>query len=152
MHGLYLLVLAGCIACATQPVPAQVSFDAVKGKEWRLNEIRAGGRLLVLDRQKLENEGFAGVFTLIFEDQQVHGRGAPNTFRAPYEQAQNQSLSIGNAAATLMAPLKEPEDFKEREYFTCLGNTYHWNLVQGNLELYTKTVDGKDATLVFIAR
>jgi hypothetical protein len=98
----------------------------------------------------LGNEGFTDVFTLIFEDQQVHGRGAPNIFRAPYEQAQNQGLSIGNAAATLMAPLKEPEDFKEGEYFTYLGNTYRWDLVQGNLELYTKTGDGQEAALVFI--
>jgi hypothetical protein len=149
MHGLYLLVLVGCIACATQPAPAQVSFDAVKGKEWRLSGIRTGSRLLVLDRQKLENEGFAGVFTLIFEDRQVHGRGAPNTFRAPYEQGQNQSLSIGSAAATLMAPLKEPEDFKEGEYFTYLGNAYRWNLANGDLELYTKTRDGEEAVLLF---
>jgi hypothetical protein len=49
-----------------------------------------------------------------------------------------------------MAPLKEPEDFKEGEYFTYLGNAYRWDLVQGGLELYTKTGDGKDAALVFV--
>jgi hypothetical protein len=50
-----------------------------------------------------------------------------------------------------MAPLKEPEDFNEREYFTLLGNVYRWDLVQGDLKLYTKTGDGEDAVLVFIA-
>jgi hypothetical protein len=153
-YGFYLVVAAGCIACASRPAPAasQISFDEVKGKEWRLRGVHLDSRLLVLDRHKLSNEGFADAFTLIFEDRQVHGRGAPNTFRAPYEQGQNQSISIGNAAATLMAPLKEPEDFKERDYFTYLGNIYRWNLVQDDLELYTKTGDDKDATLIFIAK
>jgi hypothetical protein len=113
--------------------------------------IQTGARSIVLDRQKLESEGFPGVFTLVFEDELVHGRGAPNTFRASYEQGQNQSLSVGNIAATLMAPLKEPEDFNEREYFTLLGNVYRWDFVQGDLKLYTKTGDGEDAVLVFIA-
>jgi heat shock protein HslJ len=151
-QGLYLAVLTGCIACAGQPVStAPVSFDNVKGKEWRLNSVRMDAGVLVLDRQKLDSEGFTGAFTLNFGDGQVYGRGAPNTYRAPYEQDQSQSLSIGNIAATLMAPLKEPADFKENEYFACLGNAYRWDLVQGSLELYTKTGDGKEATLVFIA-
>jgi hypothetical protein len=151
-YAFYLTVLAGCIACASRPAPSQVSFAELQGKEWRLRDIRTGSRSIVLDRRKLTDEGFADAFTLNFGDRQVNGRGAPNIYRAPCEPGQNQGLSIGNAAATLMAPLKEPEDFKEREYFAYLGNTYRWDLVQGNLELYTKTGDGKEALLVFIAR
>jgi hypothetical protein len=147
-YGLYLTVMVVCIACAGQAA-FQVSVDELKGKEWRLKGIQSGARNIVLDRQKLEGEGFPGVFTLVFEDGQVHGRGAPNTYRAPCEEGQNHSLSIGNAAATLMAPLREPEDFKEGEYFTLLGNVYRWELVQDDLKLYTKTEDGKDAILVF---
>jgi heat shock protein HslJ len=98
---------------------------------------------------KLGDEGFAGAFTLTFGDGQIHGRAAPNTYRAPYEQGADQALSIGNAAATLMAPLREPTDLKENEYFTLLGNVYRWDLVRGRLELYTKTGDGEEAVLVF---
>jgi hypothetical protein len=150
-YGLYLTVAAACIACASQAALSQVSFDELKGKEWRLKGIQTGARSIVLDRQKLESDGFTGIFTLVFEDGQVHGRGAPNAYRAPYEEGQNQSLSIGNAAATLMAPLREPEDFNEREYFTLLGNVYRWDLVQGDLKLYTKTGDDKEAILIFVA-
>jgi hypothetical protein len=125
--------------------------DAVKGKEWRLSEIRTESQILVLDRQKLGSEGFADAFTLNFGDGLVLGRGAPNTFRAPYEQGQNKGLSIGRAAATLMAPLKEPTDFKENEYFAFLENIYRWNTAGENLELYTKTGDGKESVLVFAA-
>jgi hypothetical protein len=150
-YGFCLALAAGCIACAGQPA-RQVSFDELTGKEWRLEGIETGSRNIALDRQKLTGEGFAGAFTLNFGDGQVYGRGAPNTYRAPCRQGRNQSLSIGNAAATLMAPLKEPEDFKEGEYFACLGNAYRWDLVQGGLRLYTKTGDGSEAVLVFIAR
>jgi heat shock protein HslJ len=139
------------MACASQPASPQVSFDELKGKEWRLRSVQTGARSVVLDKQKLTDDGFAGAFTLIFEEGQVYGRGAPNTYRAPYQRGQNRNISIGNAAVTLMAPLKEPEDFKEREYFAYLEKTYRWDLVQGNLELYTKTGDDKEALLVFIA-
>jgi heat shock protein HslJ len=148
----YLMILSGCIACAGQPVSKPpLSFDDVKGKEWQLNSVHIGAGVLVLDRQKLDSEGFTGAFTLNFGNEQLHGRGAPNTYRAPYEWGQNQSLSIGNIAATLMAPLKEPTAFRENEYFACLRNTYRWDLVQGSLELYTKTGDGEEGILVFIA-
>lgn len=92
---------------------------------------------------------FAGIFTLEFQDGMVFGRGAPNTYRAPFEQGQNQSLSIKPGAATLMAPLSEPEGLTEGDYFRYLERVYRWNLNEGALELHTKNENGEDAVLVY---
>jgi hypothetical protein len=48
-----------------------------------------------------------------------------------------------------MAPLREPEGLKEREYFGYLSKAYHWDIKDGKLELLTKSEDGKDVVLVY---
>jgi heat shock protein HslJ len=58
-------------------------------------------------------------------------------------------MSIKNVAATLMAPIREPEKLKERDFFTYLQNTYRWTISKGNLELSTRGENGAEAVLVF---
>jgi hypothetical protein len=140
-------------ACAGTPAPGEAEgpgFEALMEKEWRLVELKKGsGR--VFSRDALGAE-FDGSYTLEFQDGMVFGRGAPNTYRAPYEQGQNQSLSIQAGAATLMAPLREPEGLAEWEYFGYLERVYRWNLNGGALELHAGTENGEEAVLVYASR
>ncbi|GHT71659.1 hypothetical protein FACS1894110_25080 [Spirochaetia bacterium] len=153
---LALTVLALCAACVSAPVSASVqetalSFTDVQGKEWKLIEVRTAPLNIPLDRDALAEEGFADVFTLSFDAGQLQGKGVPNRYRGPYEAGEGQSLKIKNIAATLMAAFREPEALKEHEYFAYLQNIYRWNIGKGNLELFTKNEDGREAVLVYTA-
>ncbi|MDR2746822.1 MAG: META domain-containing protein [Treponema sp.] len=141
------VLLSACTG--TPPVTGSEApgFEAVTGKEWRLAELRNGAGV-GFSRDTL-NTGSAGIFTLEFQDGMVFGRGAPNTYRAPFERGEGQNLGIRPGAATLMAPLGEPEGLTEGEYFKYLERVYRWNLDAGTLELHTRDENGMDAVLVY---
>jgi heat shock protein HslJ len=144
----FTLVLAGalfCAACGSTP-----QFSDVRDKEWKLIAVRIGKETIAFDRNQLIDEGFGDIFTIRFADQ-VSGMGAPNRYFGPYEAGKDLSLSIKNVAATLMAPIREPEKLKERDFFAYLGNAYRWNLnKEKQLELSTKGEDGVEAVMVFV--
>jgi heat shock protein HslJ len=143
----FVLVLAGVIllaSCGSTP-----QFEDIRDKEWKLTAIRTKPEDIILDRNQLIDEGFGDIFTLRFAEQ-VSGRGAPNRYSGPYEAGKDFSLSIKNVAATLMAPIREPEKIKERGFFTYLENAYRWNINKGNLEISTRSEDGVEAVMVFV--
>jgi heat shock protein HslJ len=141
------LVLAGAVllaACGSTP-----QFADVRDREWRLAAVRTEAGNNILDRDQLIAGGFEDVFTLRFADM-VSGRGAPNRYSGPYEAGKDLSLSIKKVAATLMAPIREPEQLKEREFFDYLEKAYRWNINQGNLEISTRGEGGAEAVMVFV--
>jgi heat shock protein HslJ len=143
----FSLMLAGVLllaACGSTP-----KFANVRDKEWKLVAVKAGPEDIVFDRNRLVDEGFGDIFTIQFADQ-VSGKGAPNRYFGPYEAGKDLSLAIKNVASTLMAPIREPEKLKERDFFTYLGNAYRWNLnKEKQLELSTKGEDGAETVMVF---
>jgi hypothetical protein len=141
------ILLAACIGTPTVTGTGTPGFEMVIGKEWRLVELK-GGIGIGFSRDMLDAE-FAGIYTLEFQNGMAFGRGAPNTYRAPFEQGRDQSLDIKPGATTLMAPLGEPEGLVERDYFEYLERVYRWNLNDGALELYTRNNNGEDAVLVY---
>ncbi|GHV46551.1 hypothetical protein AGMMS49546_34770 [Spirochaetia bacterium] len=143
---LSLTVLMLCAACAGGP-----QFTEAQGKEWKLVEIRTSPENIIFDRSTLVSDGFGDIFTLKFDGGRVQGMAAPNRYFAPYTQGKSQSLTIDRIAGTLIAPIREPEKVKEHDYFVYLQNTYRWNINNKNLELYTKSEDGREAVLVFTA-
>ena len=48
-----------------------------------------------------------------------------------------------------MAPLREPEELKEHDFFTLLQNAKKWNLAGERLELYCTDENGSETVLVF---
>jgi hypothetical protein len=138
----------GTSATVDHPIFVEASgFDSVMAKEWRLAELK-NGTGIVFSRDRLDAE-FANIYTLRFQDGMASGRGAPNSYRSPFERGPNQSLSIGPGAATLMAPLREPEGLTEGDYFGYLGRVYRWDLNDGSLELHSTGEDGESAVLVY---
>jgi heat shock protein HslJ len=143
-----MLVLAGTVfwaACGSTP-----RFSDVRDREWKLIAVRTMPEDIKFDRKRLIDEGFGDIFTIQFSADQVSGMGAPNRYFGPFEIGKDQAMSIRNVAATLMAPIREPEKLKERDFFTYLGNVYHWTISQGNLELSTKGENGAEAVMVFV--
>jgi heat shock protein HslJ len=141
----FIVVIVSLVSCKSTP-----PFQVVQDKEWRLVEVRIQPESIRFDRQRLVDEGFGDIFVIRFDKDQLSGKGAPNQYRGPYEPGENQSLKIGNVAGTLMAPIREPERFKEREYFAYLANVYKWNIEGETLELYTKNDDGQEAVMVYV--
>jgi heat shock protein HslJ len=146
-------ILATICACVSrhvyEPVPPEPpSFDLVLGKEWKLVEVKVEDLSTGFSRDTPDEE-FANFYTVKFEDGTITGRAAPNNYRGPFELGENQGISFNRIAATMMAPLREPEGLKENEYFKYLEGIYRWDLRDGKLELHGKSEDGLANVLVF---
>jgi heat shock protein HslJ len=140
----FLSMACVIFGCASSP-----QFSDVKDKDWVLVEIQNKSGNIVLDRNKLKEEGVENIFTIRFDAERVNGVGAPNHYSAPYTVADKQAITIKPMISTLMAPLRELEELKEHEFFGYLHNVTKWNLSKGNLELYSRGEDGAEAVLVF---
>jgi heat shock protein HslJ len=145
------MVLSGLAFFALAACNSGPKFTEVQDKEWRLIEVRGQQETITFDRSKLISEGFGNIFTLKLDPKQVSGMGAPNRYFGPYELGKSQAISFNKVAATLMAPIREPEKLKEHDYFAYLQNVYKWGLGKdANLELFTKSEDGQEAVMVFV--
>jgi heat shock protein HslJ len=148
-----MVLLTLAVSCTGTPKTSgeapKADFSGVQGKDWNLAEVRVGQEQIVIDRAAWAEEDFGEIFTLRFEAELVSGAGAPNRYRAPYSLSADNAISIGMIAGTLMAPLREPEELKEHEFFALLQKANKWSLAGENLELYSEKEDGTEAVLVF---
>jgi heat shock protein HslJ len=133
----------------TEKAVVKTGFSDVQGKTWQLSEIKSGSDTVVLDRAQLEADNLGDVYSLKFDDKQASGKAAPNTYRGPYTLGEGDQIAIGNAAATLMAAVKEPEALKEHEYFAYLAKVNKWGVASGLLSLWTADDAGSEVVLVF---
>ena len=124
------------------------TLNDVEGKEWILSELRSAGNTVRIDRSKLPSDITTGSFTISFQNGMVGGVGWPNRYRGPYTSGSGGSLTIGNAASTMMAAFVELDELKENEYFAYLSNVTRWAVQNGKLELYS-TSGGRETVLVF---
>ena len=109
------------------------------GTEWILAEIKTETQKIVLNRKSPEMKRFETAFTLHFDAERLSGVGAPNRYFGPYKLGKNQTIKVQPLGSTLMASLVEFEKLKEHEYFNYLQNAYKWNIVNGRLELHTRS-------------
>ena len=138
-------------AGARENVENSTSFKNAEGKEWILEKVSNAGKNIFMDREKLAADNFGGIYTITFQEGRVSGMGAPNRYFGPYSIEANNVISIGNIASTMMAAFKEPDELKEREFFSLLSKTAKWNMKEGKLELYGASDEG-EVTLTFIQK
>jgi hypothetical protein len=136
-------------ASKTEKAADKTDFSSVLGKIWQLSEIKDGSNTVVLDRAQLQADNMGDVYQLKFDGKQASGKAAPNTYRGPYTLGEADKISIGNAASTLMAAVKEPDALKEHEYFAYLAKVSKWSMVNGLLSLWTANDAGSEIVLVF---
>jgi hypothetical protein len=149
------------MSCSSAPKPAGVTGSVtlsdegitdneLTGKGWLLTEVRINGVNNGFNRNDLPQIGLTAEegFFLSFDVEAVNGIGAPNRYIAKYTQTGNQ-ISISMVVATKMAAIFELEKLNEQEYFNYLQNANSWKIVNKNLELYSKTADGKAVILIF---
>jgi len=129
-----------------------ISFSEAVGKELVLVDVHVGGKNTGFSRKKLVKEDFGDMFTATFDGQMISGVGAPNRFSAPYVLGDEKNISINMIISTRMAAFREPERLKENEYFNYLQKTYKWDIVNGMLELFSKTDNGVDVLMFFMLK
>ena len=125
------------------------TFESVRNRNWNLVGLRTDTQNIVIDRGKLAAEGFGEIFTLRFGAGLISGVGAPNQYNGPFTLGEDQAVTIGMMASTMMAAFREPDELKEHEYYAYLHKTVRWNLTGGNLELYSSKEDGSEIVLIF---
>jgi heat shock protein HslJ len=156
-----ILISAVLISCSSAPQPAGVTGSVtlsdegitdneLTGKEWQLIEVRINGVNNGFNRNDLTRIGLTAEegFSLSFDADTINGIGAPNRYIAKYSRTSNQ-ISFSLIVATKMAAIFELDKLKEQEYFNYLQNADSWKIVNKNLELYSKTADGKAVILIF---
>ena len=122
-----------------------------KDTEWILIEIQTKPRPIIISRNSQEMRGFENIYTLRFDENRLSGIAAPNRYSAPYKLDKNQAITIQLIVATLMAPILEPKNLKENEYFIYLQNAQKWNISKGRLELHTTGKNNVKAVLIYDA-
>ena len=144
LAALFAVVIFTQTACSSAP-----EFTNVRDKDWKLTEVRDGKKNVIFQRSMLKQEGFKDIYTLRFDAERVSGAGCPNRYFSPYTLAEKQAISIQPIASTLMLALSEPEQLKERDFFSYLEKADQWNLANGNLELRSTNNEGATVFLVF---
>jgi len=124
------------------------NFSDVINKEWNLAEVYINGTDTQFRRSDLSNE-MVTYFTVMFDGQNLSGAGAPNRYSAPYSLGENQAISIMLLRSTLMAAIFEPEKLKEHDFYTYMQNANKWSVINGKLEILSKTTDNLEVRLVF---
>jgi hypothetical protein len=136
------------MSCKSTPA-ASSEFTDVIGKNWKLSEYLVIDRGSFLNRYNVTRTGSGESFTIRFDRDLASGIGTTNRYSAPYTLGEGRAISLSTVRSTLMAPLQEPAGLREHDFFVYLQSTYSWNIVGGNLELNSRTEDGREIRLVF---
>ncbi|MCL1837483.1 MAG: META domain-containing protein [Treponema sp.] len=154
-------LIAALAACGGSPAPARtavggsggkkgVQFSDVMDRDWLLAELRLEKGVTVIDRSKPTEDGYGWIFSIRFDDERASGIGAVNRFRgAFYTLSEDQGISIGMIAQTMMASIYEQDNLDEFLYFGWLQDVKQWRLVDDKLELHATAEDGSQAVLLF---
>ncbi|MCL2800305.1 MAG: META domain-containing protein [Treponema sp.] len=129
------------------------NFAGAVGKEWKLLEVHVErtpfNKRVIYDRNALRRENVGHIYTFTFDNEQISGTGAPNSFNAPYTLGEKQAISIMPIISTQMAPIIQPEKLQEHVFYGYLQNAYEWKIVSKRLELISKTENGEPVRLIF---
>jgi len=139
-----LIFAASIISCGGSPK----AVGDFKNTDWKLVEVLIDNKNINFNRKDLANEKAGDIFTMKFDAENISGVGAPNRYSAPYT-VDGKNLSIMPVRATQMASIWQPEKLKEFEFFQYIQNISEWALVEGKLELSSKTADGKAVKMIF---
>ncbi|MDR2807997.1 MAG: META domain-containing protein [Spirochaetaceae bacterium] len=123
-----------------------VDFSVISSEVWKLTEIRTENEIIAVQRAADQ----ADLFTLEFKEGHIYGKAAPNRYNGPYTNGEDESLTIGNAASTLMMGVNMPARPTEAEYFAYLSKVSHYKIDEQTFALYSKDEAGKEVILLFL--
>jgi heat shock protein HslJ len=112
--------------------------------------VKVAGKSLLIDRNKLNSEGFGDFFTFTIDGERVSGKAAPNRYTGGYSAGPNNTLTVLPLITTLMATIYNPERIREEEYLKYLAKVKRWSQIQGRLQLYTVDEKGKEVILIYV--
>ena len=141
------------VAALAEKAMEETILTYVLGKEWRLIKVRVEDnftREVHFDRAALARENLGDLFSLKFDSELISGKAEPNTYTAPYTINETEkTISIMPMRSTLMASTWQPDRLKEHDYFVYMQNALKWDVVNRNLVIFSKTMEGVDVQLTF---
>lgn len=143
-------IVTSCLgAPAAQERQDGADFSYVLGREWKLTGVFVNGQNTGFSRNALAVQGFIDAFTISFDAERLSGAGAPNRYFAAYTLGENRAINVSMVASTMMAAIIEPEELREHDYFFFIEHATEWNLIDGNLELLSRSRAGEEVKLIF---
>lgn len=124
----------------------QADFSVISSKMWKLTEIQIGDETIAVQRAAEQED----LFTLEFRDGHIYGKAAPNRYNSTYTDGEGGSLTIGNAASTLMMGFNMPARPTESEYFAYLSKVSHYKIDGQTFALYSEDETGEEVVLLFL--
>ena len=142
------LLLVPAIFCFANDIPNadNVPFSRIQRIDWNLSEVKNASETITIDRTKAQRE----IYSIRFQDNRIHGRGANNIYSASYIVSVNNSLLIRRIESTYMVPIFEMENFSEYEYFRYLERVYRWEFHDWKLKLFTHDKYNEEVILEFV--
>ncbi|MDR1451511.1 MAG: META domain-containing protein [Helicobacteraceae bacterium] len=149
-HFCALAIGALCIF-TTLGCAKKIDDSQAASKEWRVVEIRKESGVKIGPESLMDRE-LKDSFIIAFETNRITGAGVSSRFSATYAIIDDSITIFAIKITGSAAPIKEPIELKEREFFTLLKNVYRWTIASDKLTLFTKDGGGKEAALIFKER
>lgn len=136
---LILIILAGCLAMATNP-PSATNTKSYQKPDSR-NDLplqKTHWKLVELSGKEIPKNATAEEMFIVFKvDSTVSGNGGCNTFSGTYSLEKNSQISFGEMVRTNV--LCPAVDF-ERTYLNALSKTDHYKITGDTLSLLNQLV------------
>ncbi|MCL2705881.1 MAG: META domain-containing protein [Spirochaetaceae bacterium] len=129
----------------------KMDLSILQGKTWQLIKVKKTGKNIELNRDQMNTIQQENMFTLIFKDKNISGKGFPNNYSGQITNQDNRKLSFPPIVSTRMALLTNTNNLllQEDEYFQLLQKTTSWDIKDNNLILNTVDNENKEAKLIY---
>ncbi|MCL2791663.1 MAG: META domain-containing protein [Spirochaetaceae bacterium] len=144
-----VILLISCASLCNGP-RNKADFNTVQGKTWQLIRVEMPGNTMELDRERINAMYFENMFTLIFNNNIVSGRAAPNNYSGQIMSLDGNKISFSQLISTRMALLTDIDvPIQEDDYFHLLQRTTAWGMERNNLVLYTVDNANRNVKLIY---
>ncbi|MCL2480999.1 MAG: META domain-containing protein [Spirochaetaceae bacterium] len=148
-----VILLVSCSSfCNKGSNDKKADFSNLQEKTWQLIKVERPDKNIELDRNKMNTMHQENMFTLIFRNNNISGKGFPNNYTGQITNQNGEKISFSLIASTRMALLTDTENLllQEDEYFQLLQKTTSWEIKDNNLILYTvDNANGKSKLIYF---
>ena len=127
-------------------------FDNIIGKTWQLVKVETeSNKNIELDRNQMNTMNQGNMFTLLFTNDKISGKAAPNNYFGQIIDQADGKIVFGQIAATKMALITDIKNISlnEDEYFHLLQNTFSWGITDNCLILYTANNANEKVKLIY---
>jgi hypothetical protein len=125
-------------------------YESLINTVWSLCEIRIGYGRTELDRKEMAENGMDDIYTLQLMEEGMSGKAAPNRYFTTYELLHNHDFRLRPIVGTMIAANINVGGLMENEYYWYLQRVTHWEIINGELELYAYPSQNEKVVLRYL--